>query len=84
MEEVEAERKYVNSVIEPLLESTDVANFESTPNVSHQALVECRDDLPPVIVNKLRKVYPGKGKLPKVALASLDLHVPVSNHESIN
>jgi hypothetical protein len=36
-----------------------------------------RESLPPVIAYKLRKVYPSLGGLPpKVALASLDLHVP--------
>jgi ABC-type lipopolysaccharide export system ATPase subunit len=36
-----------------------------------------RDEIPPVLTYKLQKIYPSLGGLPaKVALKSLDLHVP--------
>lgn len=36
-----------------------------------------RDELPPVLLHKMRKVHPALGGLPpKIALESLDLYVP--------
>lgn len=82
MEEVDVERRLVDSTVGPILEtSTDTnSNSESSPILSHAALVESREQLPSVIMHKLRKVYPspGKGSSPTVAVSSFDLHVPVS------
>lgn len=59
-EEVSAERKVVHAALFPI----DTIKLD-------------RDSLPPVLLHKLRKVYPPRGGAPpKVALESLDLHVP--------
>jgi ABC-type uncharacterized transport system ATPase subunit len=76
LEEVIQERETVEDIIEPLLLKQDGHDGASTPVIAdHSTIV--RGDLPPILMNKLRKVYPSFGRLPpKVALNSLDLHVP--------
>ena len=79
MEEVSLERVCVESFLTPILETRN----DSDPNggalmLSHSVPREAKDKLPPVLTNKLRKVYTTTKKSPpKVALDSLDLHVPV-------
>jgi hypothetical protein len=66
MEEVLKEEELVTSLIQ---------QFEMTNEIGNEATR--RDELPPVLLHKLRKVYPSLGGLPpKIALESLDLHVP--------
>ena len=77
LEEVQQEREAVKDIIEPLLKTDSTADgTESDVAIAdHSTIV--RDDLPPILMHKLRKVYPSFGRLPpKVALNSLDLHVP--------
>ncbi|KAL9186661.1 hypothetical protein ACHAXT_005899 [Thalassiosira profunda] len=79
--EVDVERNLVHSIIQPILsrpEEVDIeANEASNPVLSFSARNEIIDQLPPVVMHKLRKVYPALGGAPeKVALNSLDLHVP--------
>jgi ABC-type multidrug transport system ATPase subunit len=80
-EEVVKEREVVRGLFVPLLSDPgpdameDGKNDDSTPVLDLSNVV--RDELSPVLVNKLRKVYPALGgRPPKVALDSLDLHVP--------
>lgn len=72
-EEVVKERETVEAIVHPLLSSS---SSDSEPVIAdHSGLP--RDDLPPLVMHKLRKVFPSFGRLPpKVALSSLDLHVP--------
>ena len=80
MEEVITERQYVHSVMQPYLEKPDdlEANESLTPLLSRTYIESNRNKLPPVVMYKLRKVFPPLGGAPeKVALASLDLHVPM-------
>jgi HAMP domain-containing protein len=79
LEEVRTERETVREIIRPLLsepesESTEVEGFSPALNYS----VIPREEIPPVMISRLRKVYPalGGGNKPKVALKSLDMHVP--------
>lgn len=56
------------------LEEGAISNPQETNELEKE---EALSDLPPVLMHKLRKVYPGLGGMPpKVALNSLDLHVP--------
>ena len=82
LEEVIEEREVVNNIMLPLLKKPDPEEIEAgsdeqgEPVLADHASIP-RDDLPPVLMYKLRKVYPSLGGLPpKVALESLDLHVP--------
>ena len=80
MEEVIAERHYVHSIMQPYLEKPDdlEENESLTPRLSRTYIESNRNKLPPVVMHKLRKVFPPLGGAPeKVALASLDLHVPM-------
>ncbi len=80
MEEVIAERHYVHSIMRPYLENPDdlEENESLTPRLSRTYIESNRNKLPPVVMHKLRKVFPPLGGAPeKVALASLDLHVPM-------
>lgn len=80
MEEVITERHYVHSVMQPYLEKPDdlEENESLTPRLSRTYIESNRNKLPPVVMHKLRKVFPPLGGAPeKVALASLDLHVPM-------
>jgi ABC-type multidrug transport system ATPase subunit len=53
-------------------------NESLTPRLSRTYIESNRNKLPPVVMHKLRKVFPPLGGAPeKVALASLDLHVPM-------
>ena len=73
--EVAAETEFVTSLVQPLLRKDQDGDGENVLSVDRDNLP--RDDLHPILAHKLRKVYPGLGGLPpKVALASLDLHVP--------
>jgi hypothetical protein len=82
LEEVLAESDFVASIIQPLLEPRDPSAVERGENENGDIVLADyenipRDTLPPVLTHKLGKVYPAVGGLPpKVALASLDLHVP--------
>jgi hypothetical protein len=70
LEEVKQEREEVETIVQPLL-----FQGSTTPTIADHSRIE-RDDLPPILMHKLRKVYPSFGRLPpKVALNSLDLHV---------
>lgn len=73
LEEVGQERAAVDAIVRPLLSSSLSAS--ETMLVDHEKVA--RDDISPIIMYKLRKVYPSFGRIPpKVALKSLDLHVP--------
>lgn len=70
LEEVSAERVTVAGLVAPFVRSADYG-----VQLDH-SLIE-REDVAPVIAHQLRKVYPAVGGgTPKVALDSLDLHVP--------
>jgi ABC-type multidrug transport system ATPase subunit len=83
LEEVVKEREAVHKIIQPLLakpipdaveEGSD--SDDEGPVIADHSTIP-RNDLPPILMHKLRKVYPSFGRLPpKVALKSLDLHVP--------
>lgn len=73
MVEVDSERMFVNTCIKPILNTTDDSS------INYKYLRENRQNMAPVLTHQLRKVYSSSGKSPpKVALSSLDLHVPVS------
>jgi ABC-type multidrug transport system fused ATPase/permease subunit len=76
LEEVVQERETVEEIIEPLLVKDSSVDGTDFPVIAdHSNIV--RGDLPPILMHKLRKVYPSFGRLPpKIALNSLDLHVP--------
>jgi ABC-type multidrug transport system ATPase subunit len=80
LEEVTNESEKVAAIIKPLLETQGVESMEEGAGrkcaiANHSELP--REDLPPVLMYKLRKVYPSLGGVPpKVALAGLDLQVP--------
>lgn len=78
LEDVVKESEYVQTEVKPLLKQPDPDEVEEgTEDVviaDHEAI--SRGDLDPVLLYKLRKVYPALGGLPpKTALSSLDLHV---------
>lgn len=79
MNEVDAERKAVHNIIHPFLtetEDVEAAN-DTAPVLSYSKRNQNQDQLPPVVMHKLRKVFSSfGGASPKVALRSLDLHVP--------
>ncbi len=78
-EEIITERYYVHSIMQSFLEQPDdlEANKSPTPQLSRTYIESNRDKLPPVVMHKLREVFPHLGGVPeKVALVSLDLHVP--------
>jgi hypothetical protein len=81
LEEAASERSLVDALIKPVLEDpatsngTDVTSVAASPVLLHQVLSGV---LPPVLTHRLRKVFSSSRKSPpKVALVSLDLHVPV-------
>ena len=66
------------AIIRPFLAGSTDLEANDSVKISKSYMQSNRDKLPPVLVNKLRKQYPPLGGAPpKVALASLDLHVPV-------
>lgn len=75
LEEVILEREAVEMIIQPLLAPNETETDAAAPTIAdHSKIV--RNDMPPILMHKLRKVYPSFGRLPpKVALNSLDLHV---------
>jgi ABC-type multidrug transport system ATPase subunit len=80
LEEVTQERNVVCEMVAPFVEESEPEEIESAFEL-HEVVIKResipRTDLPPVLMRKLRKVYPSVGGLPsKVALKSLDLHVP--------
>ncbi len=79
MFEVDSERQKVHMIMQPFLaKQPDPEANDSEPTLSKSYIVNQREKLPPVIMHKLRKQFPPLGGAPaKVALASLDLHVPV-------
>lgn len=79
MTEVYAERQDVHAIMQPFLVGpVDVeANDSPAPILSYSSRNRNGDQLPPVVMHKLRKVFPPVGNAPKkIALKSLDLHVP--------
>ena len=67
LEEVANEKNEVANIVRPLLN-----NINEGDDIE-QGFYE----LPPIVMHNLRKVYPSSGRAPpKVALDSLDLHVP--------
>jgi hypothetical protein len=82
LEEVTAESEFVASIIQPLLKPRDPSAVERGEDESGDVVLADaesipRNTLPPVVTFKLGKVYPAVGGLPpKIALSSLDLHVP--------
>jgi ABC-type multidrug transport system fused ATPase/permease subunit len=82
MEEVVNEEELVTTLVQQFLKHRDAEVKESGENANDIEIdmnneATPRDELPPVLMHKLRKVYPSLGGLPpKIALESLDLHVP--------
>lgn len=71
-EEVLLERESVKKIVQPFMSTSD----SELPHIADHSIIP-REELPPVLMYKLSKVYPSFGRLPpKVALKSLDLHVP--------
>ena len=77
--EVDVERQRVHAIIQPYFaKQSDLEANDSEPILSNSYINSHRDQLPPVIMHKLRKQFPPLGGAPaKIALAALDLHVPV-------
>jgi len=70
--EVIEERASIERLVSTFIKDDKNGN---TIALDHKAIR--KDELPPVVVHKLRKVFPAlAGRPPKVALESLDLHVP--------
>jgi len=70
--EVTQERTIVKNLVQTLLTGDIV---DGRPTIDRDT--QLAQDLPPILTHRLRKVYPGTGGgPPKVALDSLDLHVP--------
>lgn len=86
LEEVTQEREHVHNLVRPLLQQSEGnADVELGDNNDDGAMGPViadhskipREDLPPLLMHKLTKIYPSLGGLPpKLALDSLDLHVP--------
>jgi ABC-type multidrug transport system fused ATPase/permease subunit len=80
MDEVVKEEELVTSLVQQFLMHKEGEVKESGQSDIETEMsngVTPRDELPPVLTHKLRKVYPSLGGLPpKIALESLDLHVP--------
>jgi ABC-type multidrug transport system fused ATPase/permease subunit len=79
MEEVVKEGQLVTSLVQQFLNAKVRESGQKDVEIQNDIEIEMnpRDELPPVLLNKLRKVYPALGGLPpKIALESLDLHVP--------
>lgn len=80
-EEVAQERETVQEIIQPYLkkpapDAADEGSDDEGPVIADHSTLP-RNDLPPILMHKLCKVYPSFGRTPaKVALKSLDLHVP--------
>ena len=76
--EVAEEREEVQAILQPFLNLTDEdsnGGSDQPLRLNHSSI--SRDTVPPVVGSGLRKVYPSRGgQPPKVALKSLDLHVP--------
>jgi ABC-type multidrug transport system fused ATPase/permease subunit len=65
-----------HSELSGIEEPHPVTHIEQNPTVADHSMIP-REDLPPILAHRLRKVYPSIGGIPpKVALKSLDLHVP--------
>jgi ABC-type lipoprotein export system ATPase subunit len=78
--EVSEEMEKVEEIVRPLLVTTATVSQESQdqdgPKLDENAAIP-HETIPPILMYRLRKVYPSLGGLPpKVALHSLDLHVP--------
>jgi ABC-type multidrug transport system ATPase subunit len=70
--EVSDEREVVENIVRPFTTEGDGDLF---PHINHDTIP--RDEIAPVVMHKLRKVYPSLGGVPpKIALESLDLQVP--------
>lgn len=79
MKEVDTERQRVHSIMQAFVAGPEdvEANDSPDPALSDSAIHNDRDQLPPVVMHKLRKVYKALGGAKEmVALKSLDLHVP--------
>ena len=80
MSEVAVERQAVRGVIRPFLAGPvdiEANNDANDPALSYSARDANADQLPPVLMTRLGKVFPPLGGAPaKVALKSLDLMVP--------
>jgi hypothetical protein len=83
LDEVKEERKIVKDLMSPYLVAPDEEIIGEADQLGknfirvkdHTTLP--RDELPPIVVHGLHKIYPGLGGLPpKLALKSLDLQVP--------
>ena len=78
-QEVIDEKAAVQNIVRPLLLAPDIDSIEAA-NVKHVAIdYKAKSEsssLPPILMHKLRKVYPSSGKNPpKIALKALDLYV---------
>ena len=80
-QEVIDEEKKVDDTIQPLLKARDIEAVEAADEIAleidYVAKKSLREDIPPIVMHKVRKVYPASGRTPpKVAVKSLTLHVP--------
>jgi ABC-type multidrug transport system ATPase subunit len=81
LEEVIDEKRFVRSITNPFVMPPTPNQMEAANDKDGEVIVDHdlipRNDVPPVLCHKLRKVYQSLGGVPpKVALSSLDLHVP--------
>ena len=75
--EVDAERRRVKEIVRPILKGpADIeANDDKEPQLSYVNRNKHQNELPPVIMHKLRKVFPALGGAPpKVKLPNSFLH----------
>lgn len=80
-QEVIDEEMKTDEIVRPLLKARHIeaveAGDESALEIDYVATKSCREDIPPIVMHKVRKVYPASGRAPpKVAVNSLTLHVP--------
>eukprot|EP01083_Nonionella_stella_P010106 28916_1 len=80
-QEVIDEEKKVDDIVRPLLKARDIeaveAADESALEIDYVAKKTFKEEIPPIVMHKVRKVYPASGRAPpKVAVKSLTLNVP--------
>lgn len=78
LSEMIEEKEKLCSIVNPLLRAPPLEHVEDgTQQLVLDRAAKEKAELPPILMRSLRKVYPSSGRSPpKVALNSLDLHVP--------
>jgi len=80
-QEVIDEEIKVDDIVRPLLKARNIeaveAADESALEIDYVAKKSLREEIPPIVMHKVRKVYPASGRAPpNVAVKSLTLYVP--------